>query len=127
VRVRLLPARETSFTDFRVEECDGLPSAVFEMLTPEQSSLLSYFLYPDKAYVGALYTDLLKVAGGSAQWMSYEDNTFRVTFRPDIVELETKETTAQQGAGVKVTLSLEEAKYLLLKWGIVCARREVIR
>lgn len=124
VGLSLLPGRETPFTDFRVEERDGLPSAVFDGLPAEQGSLLSYFLYPDKAYAGALYMDVLKVADGSAQWMSYEDDFFRATFRPDGVDLETKEPPAGAGTHAKVTLSTDDAKYLLLKWGVVCARRE---
>lgn len=121
VGISLLPARETPYTDFRVEERDGVPSAVFDRIPAEQSSLLSYFLYPDKAYAGALYMDVLKVAGGAVPWMSYEDDFFTVTFMPDGVELETKECTP-----AKVSLPTDDAKYLLLKWGVVCARREAV-
>lgn len=47
----------THFTVFRVEDNEGLLLASFTRLTPEQSSLLSYILYPDKSYVGALYNE----------------------------------------------------------------------
>lgn len=124
VGVSLLPGRETPYTDFRVEERDGVPSAVFDRIPAEQSSLLSYFLYPDKAYAGALYMDVLKVAGGAVPWMSYEDDFFTATFRPDGVELETKGPPAGVGTTAKVTLSTDDAKYLLFKWGVVCARWE---
>lgn len=123
----LQPGPETPFTDYRVEERDGLPGAVFDRLPPEQGSLLSYFLYPDKAYAGALYVDVLKVAAGRMPWMSYEDDFFKTTLRPDCVELETKEPDGRTGNPVRVRLSLDEAKYLLLKWGFECMRWEAVR
>ena len=46
---RLLADRETPFTDFHVEDSEGEPRAVFDRLTPEQSSLLAHFLYPDES------------------------------------------------------------------------------
>ena len=119
--------RETPFTDFSAEEREGLPSAVFDRLPREQSSLLSYFLYPDKAYTGALYADVLKVAAGRIPWMSYEDDFFKTTIRPDCVEMEKKEPDELTGNPVRVKLSLDEAQYLLLKWGFECMRWEAVR
>jgi hypothetical protein len=115
---------ETPFTDFRVVDCNGLPQAVFDMLPAEQSSLLSYFLYPDKAYAGALYLDAMKVTDKEAAWASYEDDFFTVMIRPEAVEIETKDPAEQTGARVKVKLSLGEAKFLLLKWRLECMRWE---
>lgn len=115
---------ETPFTDFRVVDCDGLPQAVFDSLPAEQSSLLSYFLYPDKTYVGGMYLDLLKVTEGEIEWMSYEDDFFRTTFTPDNVVLEAKE---QAGSGIRMNLSPGEVKFLLLKWTFECMRWGAIR
>jgi hypothetical protein len=115
---------ETEFTDFRVVDCDGLPQAVFDGLPAEQSSLLSYFLYPDKAYAGALYLDAMKVSDKEAEWASYEDDFFTVMIRPEAVEIETKALVEQTGARVKVKLSIGEAKFLLLKWRLECMRWE---
>jgi hypothetical protein len=115
---------ETEFTDFRVVDCDGLPQAVFDGLPADQSSLLSYFLYPDKAYAGALYLDAMKVSDKEAEWASYEDDFFTVMFRPEAVELETKDQVGQTGARVKMKLSLGEAKFLLLKWRLECMKWE---
>lgn len=118
---------ETPFTDFRVIDCDGLPQAVFDSLPAEQGSLLSYFLYPDKTYVGGLYLYLLKVTEGEIEWMSYEDDFFRTTFTPDNVVLETKEPTGQAGSGIRMNLSPGEVKFLLLKWTFECMRWGAIR
>lgn len=118
---------ETPFTDFRVVDCDGLPQAVFDGLPAEQSSLLSYFLYPDKAYAGALYLDAMKVSDKEAEWASYEDDFFTVMISPEDVEIETKGPDGQTGMRVKVKLSLGEAKFLLLKWRLECMRWESIR
>jgi hypothetical protein len=115
------------FTDFRVEECDGLPKAVFDRVPPEQDSLLSYFLYPDKAYVGALYLDVMKVSEGEIPWMSYEDDFFRSTFRPDAALIETKGPAEQTGAPVRLTLPLGDVKFLLLRWSLECMRWEALR
>jgi hypothetical protein len=115
---------ETPFTDFRVVDCDGLPQAVFDSLQAGQSSLLSYFLYPDKAYAGALYLDAMRVSDKEAEWASYEDDFFTVTIRPEVVEIEAKAPVEQTGARVKVKLSLGETKFLLLKWRLECMRWE---
>lgn len=123
----LQPGPETPLTDFSVEEREGQPAAVFDRLPPEQGSLLSYFLHPDSAYAGALYADVLKVAAGRVPWMSYEDDFFKTTLRPDCVELETKEPDGRTGTTVRVRLSLDEAKHLLLKWGFECMRWEAVR
>lgn len=121
---RELADAETPFTDFRVVDCDGLPQAVFDGLLAEQSSLLSYFLYPDKAYAGALYLDVMKVSDKEVAWASYEDEFFTVMIRPAAVELETKAPVEETGARVKVQLSIGEAKFLLLKWRLECMRWE---
>lgn len=123
----VLADSETPFTKFRVIDCDGLPKAVFDNLPVEQGSLLSYFLYPDKAYAGALYMDAMKVSDKEAPWASYEDDFFTVTIRPKIVVIETKGPAEQTGARVKVRLSLCEAKYLLLKWSFECMRWEALQ
>lgn len=123
---RDLADAETPFTDFRVVDCDGLPQAVFDSLPAEQSSLLSYFLYPDKTYAGALYLDAMKVSDKEAEWASYEDDFFTVMIRPEAVEIETKALVEQTGARVKVKLSLGEAKFLLLKWRLECMRWEAL-
>lgn len=118
---------ETPFTDYRVEADEGLPRAVFDRLPPEQSSLLSYLLYPDKAYVGALYLDLLKVSDGEIPGVSYEDNLFKFSAENRNVEVESKEPAEKTGACVRVKLSLNEAKFLLLKWSFECMRWEAVR
>lgn len=124
---RDLADAETPFTDFRVVDCDGLPQAVFDGLPAEQSALLSYFLYPDKAYAGALYLDAMKVSDKEAEWASYEDDFFTVMIRPEAVEIETKAPVEQTGARVKVQLSLGEVKFLLLKWRLECMRWEALQ
>ena len=124
---RLSGDSRTPFTDFRVEECDELPKAVFDRVPPEQDTLLSYFLYPDKSYVGALYLDVMKVSVGEIPWMSYEDDFFKSTFRPDIAVIETKGPAEQTGAPVRLTLPLADVKFLLLKWSLECMRWEALR
>lgn len=124
---RDLADAETPFTDFRVVDCDGLPKAVFDSIPAEQGSLLSYFLYPDKGYAGALYLDALKVSDKEIAWASYEDDFFTVTIRRRAVDIETKGPVEQTGARAKVTLSMGEAKLLLLKWSFECMRWEAVR
>lgn len=123
---RLLADSETPFTDFRVEDCNGLPRAVFDRIPPDQSSLLSYLLYPNKAFVGALYLDLLKVSDGELPGLSYEDHLFRFSAENMNVEVVAKEPAEMTGACARVNLSLSEAKFLLLKWAFECMRWEAI-
>lgn len=118
---------ETPFTAFRVENCDGLPMAVFDRLPPEQSSLLSYFLYPDRIFAGALYLDALKVADGEIPYLSYEDDFFRITFEAQTALIETKEPVAETGSPVRLNLSIGDVKFLLLRWTFECMRWEAIR
>jgi hypothetical protein len=124
---RELADSETPFTDFRVEDDEGLPRAVFDRLPPEQSSLLSHLLYPDKTYVGALYLDLLKVSDGEIPGVSYEDNLFKFSAEHRNVKVESKEPAEKTGACTRVKLSLSEAKFLLLKWRFECMRWEAER
>ncbi len=124
---RLLADRETPFTDFRVEDSFGQPRAVFDRLTPEQSSLLAHFLYPDKAYISALYRDSMKVESREVPSMSYEDDFLKVTIGHRSVVLETKEQAKQAGTHLRMKLPLSDAKYLLLKWKFECIRWEAIQ
>ena len=116
---------ETPFTDFRMEDDEGLPRAVFDQIETEKSSLLSYLLYPDKVYVGALYLDLMRVSEREVMGMSYEDDFFKLRFTPEIVEVETKQPDEQTGTCTTVKLSVGEAKFLLLKWRFECIRWDV--
>lgn len=124
---RDLADRETPFTDYRVEDRDGLPRAVFDRLPPEQSSLLSYFLYPDKFFIGNLYLEVLKISNKEIPWMSYEDNYVKTTFKPRSVVIETKVPVEQRGSRVKLKLPLGDVKFLLLKWRFECMRWEAIQ
>lgn len=118
---------ETPFTDFRVEDNEGMPKAIFNRLTPEQGALLSYFLYPTKEYTGMLYLDLMKVSEGEISGMSYEDDLFKATFSPNGVLVEANEVIGQTGERVSIQLSLSEAKFLLLKWCFECMRWDALR
>ncbi len=110
----------TPFTDFRVEDRGGLPRAVFDRLPPEQGSLLSRFLHPDRAYIGALYLDVLKVAKKEISWITYKDDYFEVTFGPRRVVIETREPSRQGGSRVRLRLPLGDVMLLLMRWGIRC-------
>lgn len=118
---------ETPFTDFRVEDDEGMPKAIFNRLAPEQGSLLSYILYPSKEYTGMLYLDLMKVSEGEISGMSYEDDFFKATFSSDGVLVEANEVVEQTGERVSIRLSLSEAKFLLLKWCFECMRWDAMR
>src|SRR5947209_11347998 len=124
---RLLADRETPFTDYRVEDHDGLPVAIFDGLPPEQSSLLSHVLYPDQAYIRELYGDVMKVSDGEVPWMSYEDDFVKTSFGPVSALIEAKLLAEQTGSRVKMKVPLEDIKFLLLKWRIECMRCEAVR
>ena len=123
---RLLEDCETPYTDFRVEDSDGQPRAVFDHIPLEQSSLLSCFLYPDKNFIGSLYLDVLKVARKEVSSMSYEDDFYIATFKQDSIVIDSKEPVAPIDSHVRVKIPLGDAKLLLLKWKFQCMKWEAI-
>lgn len=124
---RLLADCETPFTDFRVEEFDGMPKAVFDALSPEQSSVLSHFLYPDKNYIGALYIDTLHVASKEVLSMSYEDDLCIATFTFWNLIIETKESVGTERESLRIKIPLGDVKLLLLKWKFQLMRWEAAK
>jgi hypothetical protein len=115
---------ETPFTDFRVEDCDGLPRAVFDGLPPEQNSLLSHFLYPDQAYIRELYLEILRISDGQVPLMSYEDDSLKVTITFQNVVIETKDSIMMPREYVQMNIPAGDVKLLLLKWKFQLMLRE---
>jgi hypothetical protein len=124
---RMLLDRETPFTDFRVEEQDGLPRAVFDRLPKEQSTLLAYFLYPNLTFVDVLYADAIKVKNGEAQQTTYGDDYFTAMFSRRSVVIETLKPSETNGKIIRIQMPAVDARYLLLKWKFECMRLEAIR
>lgn len=121
---RSLTDLETPYTDFRVEDRGGLLRAVFGQLTPAESSLLSHLLYPDNLYADLLYRDVSSVADGERPSVTYCDEYFNVVCSPLGLELE---SAGPEGKRVRLKLTLDDAKYLLLKWRLECERWEASR
>lgn len=121
---RLLADRETPFTDFTVEEMNGHPRAVFPKLTPEQSELLSHFLYPSSTYIDSIYRDALELKEGRAREFTYETPQHKATFGTRSLVIVAKEVTGTSHAHVKVKLPAIDARYLLLKWKFQCVKWE---
>ena len=124
---RLLVHRETPFTDFRIEDCDGEPRAVFDKLPAELSSLLSDLLCPNKEFIGNLYLDALRVAHKEVPWTSYENDFLKVTFKPRSAIVESKALNEITSKRVRVKLTRSDAGYLLLKWKFECIRWEALQ
>jgi hypothetical protein len=124
---RLLADRETPFTDFYVEELEGSPRAVFPKLPPEQSSLLSRFLYPSRTYIDAIYQDALKLKNSEAHEITYEDEDFKASFGTKSLVIVAKQPASPNCAPAIIKLPAIDARYLLLKWKYQCMRWESIK
>jgi hypothetical protein len=101
-----------------------LPRAVFGQLAPAESSLLSHLLYPDSGYADLLYRDVSAVADGERPSATYCDEYFNAVCSPSGLELE---SAGPEGKRARLKLTLDDAKYLLLKWKLECQRWETSR
>jgi len=113
--------------EFHVEEVGGRPRAVFEDEGPLRGSLLSYFLHPAPYFVPDMLYELTMVERNSVESSGFDTPYVDVTFHRDRVVIEQFLAEGEEGEPPRVTISLDEAKLLLLEWGVALQRRKVER
>src|ERR671939_1852478 len=111
--------------EFSIEEVEGTPRAVFEGEGRLRGSLLSHFLRPDPYFVPDMLYELSLVERNTVESSGFDTPHVHVEFFRDRVVIE-KPTGEHEGAETQVlTIPPDEAKLLLLEWGVAMQRRRL--
>lgn len=110
---------------FRIEEVEGTTRAVFEDEGPLRGSLLSHFLHPDPYFVPDMLYELSLVERNAQESSGFETPHVCVEFFRDGVVIEKFMGEHEEGEPQRVTIPLDEAKLLLLEWGVALQRRHI--
>ena len=114
--------------DFRIEEVDGTPRAVFEDEDPLRRELLPLLLLPDSYFVPDMLHELTLVERGVSESSGFDTPRAEVEFFRDRVVIESLPPDGdEEGDPPRLELSVDEAKLLLLEWGAALQRRKVER
>lgn len=114
---------------FRVEEIEGVPRAVFEDEEPPRRELLALLLHPDPYFVPDMLYEISLVERGAMESSGFDSPRAEVRFFRDRVVVEACSVDKHAGEeGIeRVEISPDEAKLLLLEWGVALQRRELLR
>ncbi len=110
---------------FRLEEIDGTPKAVFEDEDALRRTLLPLFLHPASYFVPDMLYELSLVERNVQESSGFETPYACVEFFRDCVVIEKLMEEHEEGEPQKVTIPLDEAKLLLLEWGVALQRRHI--
>lgn len=110
--------------NFKIEEVDGWPRAVFEDEDPLRRELLPYFLHTAPYFVPDMLYELLLVERGVVESSGFESPHVCVEFFRDrvVVEAFLEDESAEEEDIKRVEISTGEAKLLLLEWGVAVQR-----
>jgi hypothetical protein len=103
--------------NFRLEEIDGQPQAVFEDIDDDGKILLPHFLHPAPHFVPDVLYELSLVERRAIESSGFETDLIEVQFFRDRVVVKSRIRIAEGSEFVGFVLSLDEAKLLLLEWG----------
>jgi hypothetical protein len=112
---------------FRLEEIDGILRAVFEDEDGLRRALLPLFLHPAPYFVPDMLYELSLVERNAQESSGFETPHALVEFFRDGVVIEKFMEEHEEGEPQKVTIPLDEAKLLLLEWGVALQRRHIER
>jgi len=111
---------------FRLEEIEGAPRAVFENEDALRGKLLFHFLLPAPYFVPDMLYELSLVERNVQESSGFESPYVCVEFFRDRVVIEKCLAEHEDGQDPpQVILSLDEAKLLLLEWGVMLQRRHM--
>jgi hypothetical protein len=103
--------------NFRIEEIDGVPQAVFEDTGQPGTVLLKHFLHPAPHFVPDVLYEISLVERRAVESSGFETDFVDVQFFPDRVLIKPRIMNADEGESLGILLSVNEAKLLLLEWG----------
>ena len=108
--------------NFRIEDIDGTPQAVFEDIDERSKSLLTRFLHPDLHFVPDILYEISLVERRAVDFSGFETAFVEVRFFHDRVVINSRIEKTDEGEPVGILLSMDEAKLLLLEWGVKVQR-----
>lgn len=111
--------------NFRVEEIEGVPRAVFEDEEPPRRELLALLLHPDPYFVPDMLYELSLVERGAMESSGFDSPRAEVRFFRDRVVIEAALASEDDAGPPTVELSVAEAMLLLLEWGAALQRRRI--
>lgn len=103
--------------NFRLEEIDGAPQAVFEDTDQQSTVLLTHFLHPAPHFVPDVLYEISLVERRAVESSGFETDFVDVLFFPDRVLIKPRIMEADEGETLGILLTVDEAKLLLLEWG----------
>lgn len=112
---------------FRLEEIEGILTAVFEEGYPLRMKLLSHFLHSDPYFVPDMLYEISMVERNAVESSGFHSPHVNVEFFRDRVVIEKVVSEDEDGDPQSVTILLDEAKLLLLEWGVALQRRHFER
>ena len=113
---------------FRLEESDGVPRAVFEDEDPLRRALLPLLLHPAQYFVPDMLYELSIVERGVTEYSGFDTPHAEVLFYRDRVVIETPLPKERDGDEPdRLELTVDEAKLLLLEWGVALQQRHLER
>jgi hypothetical protein len=111
---------------FRIEEVEGSPTAVFIGEPQLRAFLLSRFLLPSATFVIDVLSDMVRLERGFDNSYAFENPEAYVEVFKDRVTIEPY--IAETGEGVpQIELPIDEAKLLLFEWGAALQRWQMGR
>lgn len=103
--------------NFRIEEIDGVPQAVFEDTGQPGAVLLTQFLHPAPYFVPDVLYEISLVERRAVESSGFETDFVDVQLFPDRVHIKPRIMKPNEGEALGILLSVDEAKLLLLEWG----------
>jgi hypothetical protein len=101
---------------------DAIPQAVFKDRDPIRAQLLSYFLQPSPYFIPDILYEISLVERQAIETSGFETAHVNVLFFRNQVVIEPQSPEIKSDRSTQVTLTLEEAKLLLLEWGVALER-----
>lgn len=111
--------------NFRLEEINGVPNAVFKDEDPRRGKLLSNFLHPAPYFVPDILYEISIVERQIIESSGFDSAHVSVLLMRDCIVIASSLPESGEGQSHRIELSLDEAKLLLLEWGFVLQRRKV--
>jgi hypothetical protein len=108
--------------NFRLEEIDGQPQAVFEDIDEHGKILLPCFLHPAPHFVPDVLYELSLVERRAIESSGFETELVDVQIFHDRVIVKSRLRIAEGNEYLGLMLSIDEAKLLLLEWGAMVQR-----
>ncbi len=108
--------------NFRLQEIDGEPEAVFDSDVQTVKTLLTRFLHPAPHFVTDMLYEISLVERNAVQSSGFETALVDVLFSPEGVTITSRFKEIGEDSPAQIVLPVDEAKLLLLEWGAAVLR-----